>query len=163
MQRSAPTVYVGVYGYGFGDASKVAYDVFKSRGCWSIVASNHVVGKIIATMNISNATIAGVLGVCVHRSFPSWLHAFASPDYKHVDKVLEENAFWLAFLCAYLLSSIMSRIVLSAVDTIIVRLAECPDELERNQPELFAKLKEGWDVAFPNAAGIFDRRDNNSR
>mmetsp|Transcript_3468 Transcript_3468/g.9900 ORF Transcript_3468/g.9900 Transcript_3468/m.9900 type:complete len:162 (+) Transcript_3468:1574-2059(+) len=149
-----------MYGYGFVGASKVSFRILNANNCWSTLASNHSMDKIIATLSISNATIAAVCGVMINRSFPTWLHAFSSPLYKHEERVLEDIAFWLAFLCAFLLSSILSRTILSAVDTVIVGLVESPDDMQRNQPELFHKFKQEWNES-PEHGDVFHHAATN--
>mmetsp|Transcript_17579 Transcript_17579/g.49682 ORF Transcript_17579/g.49682 Transcript_17579/m.49682 type:complete len:566 (+) Transcript_17579:254-1951(+) len=147
-------VYVGIYGYDYLTAGSKVYRLFQARG-WSVILNDVLVsrGLQIATLLISVST--GLTSCIMYIVLPGWLDGYAAPSssaadtYQALKDVLANDGnttgihrtgFWLAFATGFgygaLLSSVLLKVVSSAVESVIVcfcyslafvSLSLCPD------------------------------------
>ena len=65
---------------------------------------------------------------------------------------------WIGFLLGMMygtgMSSVVFRVVSSAVDTIVVCFAEAPQIFQQHHPVLAQELVEAWRLVYPNECGL---------
>jgi len=132
-------VYVGVYGYGYRDASKRVMQLFRNRG-WEVIIADDLLSNSLSLVIIMNASLCSLIGL-----------AFTDRDDWFYDtENVRYPGMMLAFCIGLVISSIILIVIESAVNTVIVLFAESPSEFSSNHPELSSKMVEIWSLAYPD-------------
>jgi len=133
-------IYVGLYGYGYLEAGKNVFALFRNRG-WDAIIADDLVSKTLLLVCLVIALCSGGAGVL----FAVLLNIF--PGSNHQVNLL--ICFGFGFLVGVVLSSIFMGTVASAVNATIVLFAEAPSEFQTNYPELSEKMRAAWLEAYP--------------
>lgn len=155
-------VYVGLYGYKYMDAGKMAMSLFKSRG-WTAIVSHNLVGRCLSLMIFSIGAITLLTDTILIEMILG-----SSTDYKHIYASLG-GAFGqvvgplIAFACGVSIASATMNVVSSAVDTIVVCFAEAPAEFEENHPELSKTMNDAFTVAWPEFDLALDEEKDSTK
>mmetsp|Transcript_11421 Transcript_11421/g.28140 ORF Transcript_11421/g.28140 Transcript_11421/m.28140 type:complete len:386 (-) Transcript_11421:294-1451(-) len=136
-------VYVGLYGYGYIEAGKNVFSLFRNRG-WEAIIADDLVGNVFFFLSLCVGGICAAIGFAFDEdSPPGWFDDSPSPG--NIGAVCAG----LGFVAGLVLSSIMMSTIASAVNTVIVCFAEGPAEFEANHPELSRKMRETWLEFYP--------------
>jgi biotin transporter BioY len=138
-------VYVGLYGYDYLTAGKRVVSLFQQRG-WTTIINDDLVSRVLTLFNIVLALLTGCFGLWLNSVKPSWLDEFGSSAIF--------VAFGLPFIVGWALSNILTSVVASAVDTVVVGFAEAPMEFERNHPGLYTAMISAWQEVYPEEFGL---------
>ncbi|KAL3940220.1 MAG: hypothetical protein SGBAC_005204 [Bacillariaceae sp.] len=171
-------VYVGLYGYDYWTAGSKVFHLFKARG-WSVMLNDHLVARYLTLLQGLLSLLSAV--VC---QFWGWLfvirplsaaleqEAENDPDNQKYDparvSVLWYSFFWVGFVLGMSLSSVLFRLISSAVDTVVVCFAEAPNQLsvlgrQRRQqqqqrpvlkPSLANEMIMAWRQVYPQECGF---------
>jgi hypothetical protein len=134
---------VGLYGYGYMEAGKNVFTLFKNRG-WDAIIADDLVGNVLFLVSLVVGGISGVVGLIVETS----TDFFDSTD-GNVSTNTSTFAFFLGFIVGLVICSILMSTIGSAVNTVIVLFAEAPAEFEQNYPDLSQQMRAAWLGAFP--------------
>jgi hypothetical protein len=131
-------VYVGVYGFGYMEAGKSVFQLFKNRG-WEAIIADDLVGNALGLVSL---IVGGIMGV-VSMLFVKWFDDAGSDD-----KVV---GFFIGFLIGLAICSILLSTVASGVNTVIVMFADAPADLQSNHPEISQKMRQIWSSIYPGS------------
>lgn len=140
--------YVGLYGYGFLDASYNASVLFDKRG-WSVIVSDDLVPNILL---IASVVIGGVTGC--------FANLISQLDELHVTSLEEPGLVSFAEGCiiGLVLTSVLFGVISSSVNTVIVCFAASPVDFEQNHPDLSREMRNAWREVWPDALDAVDPR-----
>jgi hypothetical protein len=129
---------VAIYGKDYCSAAKATWTLFKTRG-FEALANDNLIGSVLfigaLTVGMVCASV-GLLYVKLSNSIPQ--------DTGHYVTVAI-----VALLLGSWMYLILTEVITSGVATTFVCLAEDPATLQRQQPELYAKVLDTWpDVQF---------------
>ncbi|KAJ3277565.1 putative choline transporter, neither null mutation nor overexpression affects choline transport [Borealophlyctis nickersoniae] len=129
---------VAIYGKGYWQAGKDTWNLFMHRGLEAVINDN-LIGNVLFIGGLGVGLVSAGVG-----------YAFVRLNDNVPDTTVNYVVVCVvSFLVGLALFSIMTEVVTSGVATTFVCLAEDPATLARNQPLLFAKLRETWPgVAF---------------
>lgn len=133
-------IYVGMYGYGFGDASRRVNKMFRDRK-WEPVTSDHLLRNMFIICVILIAYIMGEIGKIV---------ADSSDFFEAAGKSADFEAQVAGVVIGYAFGSIVVTVITGAILTVIVLFAEKPDEFKEHHPELHDSMVEAYSRAYPN-------------
>jgi hypothetical protein len=140
--------YVGLYGYGFLDASEHASELFEKRG-WTLIVSDDLVPNILL---ITSLVIGGVTGCFAHLISQMYgLHVSSLEDTGVV-------SFVEGVVIGLVLTSVLFGVISSSVNTVIVCFAASPVDFENNHPELSHEMRSAWREVWPGALDVMDDR-----
>mmetsp|Transcript_4910 Transcript_4910/g.12002 ORF Transcript_4910/g.12002 Transcript_4910/m.12002 type:complete len:585 (+) Transcript_4910:122-1876(+) len=132
-------VYVGLYGYGFVEASSKVLSLFQARG-WSLIIADYLVDKVLLTVSICVGIITGIIGAVLATAMEQ-------------DGAVVAAAFVLSTTIGFILCSCLFGLVSSAVNVVIVCFAEAPAEFQSNHPMLSQQMIDAWREAYPTEFG----------
>lgn len=132
-------VYVGLYGYGFVEASKSVVTLFKNRG-WTAIIADTLVDTVLSMVCLCVGLITGVIGLIVGGAMQQ-------------GDVTLAVAFLVGMVIGFILCSTLFSLISSGVNTVIVCFAEAPGEFQANHPQLASQMIETWRQAYPNEFG----------
>ncbi|GAX25098.1 hypothetical protein FisN_10Lh298 [Fistulifera solaris] len=140
--------YVGLYGYGFLDASYNASVLFDKRG-WTVIVSDDLVPNILLIVSI---VIGGVTGC--------FAHLISQLDRLHVTSLEEPGlvSFVEGCIIGLVLTSVLFGVISSSVNTVIVCFAASPVDFEQNHPDLSREMRNAWREVWPGALDAIDLR-----
>jgi hypothetical protein len=140
--------YVGLYGYGFLDASHHASEIFEKRG-WTLIVSDDLVPNILL---ITSLVIGGVTGC--------FAHLISQMDGLQVSNLEEPGlvSFVEGVVIGLVLTSVLFGVISSSVNTVIVCFAASPVDFEDNHPELSHEMRSAWREVWPGALDVIDAR-----
>ena len=138
-------VYVGLYGYGYLEAGKNVFTLFKNRG-WSAIVADDLVGNVFFFLSLCVGLICSGIGYYSFNedSPDGWFENSPAPE------ATSAIVAGLGFIAGLVLSSILMSTLSSAVNTVIVCFAEAPAEFEANHPELSSQMREAWLDMYPD-------------
>lgn len=140
--------YVGLYGYGFMDASQHASELFEKRG-WTVIVSDDLVPNILL---MTSLVIGGVTGC--------FAHLIAQIDGFKITS-METNglaSFAEGTVIGVVLTSVLFAVISSSVNTVIVCFAASPVDFEENHNELSHEMRSAWREVWPGALDVMDVR-----
>mmetsp|Transcript_22128 Transcript_22128/g.54726 ORF Transcript_22128/g.54726 Transcript_22128/m.54726 type:complete len:615 (+) Transcript_22128:113-1957(+) len=171
-------VYVGLYGYDYWTAGSKVFNLFKARG-WSVILNDHLITRYLtllqALLSLLSAVICQFWGwLFVIRPLSASLRQAAENDPANSNNnndpadmsVLWYSFFSIGFVLGMSLSSVLFRLISSAVDTIVVCFAEAPNQLSvlgrqvgpRQRPILKPSLANemilAWRQVYPQECGF---------
>ena len=131
--------YIGLYGYDYLTASQTVLQLFRDRG-WTALLTDRMVQRTLVLASIVVGLLTGAIGLLLAKLWPSWWLVFP-----------QKLAFvGPAILGAFLASLLLTSVVESAVDTVIIAFAERPSDLERNHPVLYHQMATAWRMVYPD-------------
>jgi len=134
-------IYVGVYGYGYLEAGKNVFELFRNRG-WEAVIADDLVGNALFLVSVIVGGLMGVVGIILEAT-TDWFED-AGGDATLV-------AFLLGFIVGLAVSSILLSTIASAVNCVIVMFADAPGDLQQNHPELSQRMRDTWSTIYPGS------------
>jgi len=132
-------IYVGLYGYGFIEASVNVLSLFQARG-WSSIIADYLVDTVLLMVSICVGILTGIIGALVGSVMQQGGAVMA-------------GAFLVGATIGFVLCSSLFGLVSSAVNTVIVCFAEAPSEFHSNHPQLSQQMILAWRDAYPNEFG----------
>jgi len=135
-------VYVGLYGFGYIEAGRNVIQLFQQKG-WTVVITDNLTEWALFMMSVVVGAVTGIIGLLASVANPNLLADLGE------DNASFAAAFFASFLVGVVFSSILMRVVQSAVNTVIVCFAESPAEFERNHPVLSSEMRSKWREALP--------------
>jgi hypothetical protein len=114
----------------------------KERGIDAIINDN-LVGNVLSTGAIVIGLFCGMVGLAFVRAMPLTVARTS----EHLS-AMYGLAFFIAFLIGTILSVVISEVIESGTATTFVCLAEDPDALRHNQPQLWEKIR----ATYPEVA-----------
>jgi len=133
-------VYVGLYGYGFGDASKRVNRMFRLRN-WEAVVSDHLLRNIFLLCIVCIAYIMGEIGKIVADSSDFFAGAKNAADFE---------AQIMGVIVGFVFGSLVVGAMTGAILAVIVLYAERPGDFDRNHPEVAEQMRTAYGKAYPN-------------
>jgi len=137
--------YVGLYGFDYVSSGKKAMELFQAKG-WTSIITDNLVHRSLSLVAIIIGALSGFLGMLLAKA-TGWAAT-----------TLGENAdgpvFVLCFLIGLSMAFILTSVVLSAVDTVIVAFAEAPAEFQTHHPALSNNMLRKWRQVFPDECGF---------
>ena len=132
-------IYVGLYGYGYMDAGKNVFTLFRNRG-WEAVIADDLINNTLFLLSLIVGGVMGGIGVLVE----------IASDFQSGgdDKAI---SFLIGFIVGLVITSICLSTIASAVNAIIVLFAEAPAEFQQNHPELSQKMRQTWSEIYPGS------------
>lgn len=132
-------VYVGLYGYGYIEAGKNVFSLFKNRG-WTTIISDSLVGRMLGMVcfciGLCNAAVAAVLTL-------------------GAEGIVVGFSALIGFTAGVVLSSMVFSVLISATNSIIVLFAEAPKEFQDNHPAMSREMQDTWSQAWPDVFSGF--------
>jgi len=135
------TVYVGLYGYDFLTAGQKTANLFAVRG-WTTIINDDLVSRVLWLSSWVLGGVTGTIGLLFSRLHPSWTEDLGSSQ--------TSTVFLVCFLIGTGTANIVTSIVASAVNTIIVAFGEAPEDFETNHPELYRQMVAAWRQVYPD-------------
>ena len=135
----AAFIYVGLYGYGYCEAGKNVFTLFKNRG-WEAIIADDLVSNTLFFVSVVVGGLAGSVGVILAVSTDWFANAGSNGQI---------YSFVIGFVVGLVLTSIAMSAIASAVNAVIVLFAEAPAEFQQNHPELSQKMRDTWQATFP--------------
>jgi hypothetical protein len=129
-------VYVGLYGYGFVEASINVLSLFKSRG-WSAIIADTLVDTVLMMLSFGVGLVTGLIGLIVAASMQQGSGTMA-------------GAFFVGMLIGVVFCSTLFGLISSGVNAVIVLFAESPAEFAVNHPQLSQEMLKTWREAYPD-------------
>mmetsp|Transcript_17181 Transcript_17181/g.35284 ORF Transcript_17181/g.35284 Transcript_17181/m.35284 type:complete len:536 (+) Transcript_17181:206-1813(+) len=133
-------IYVGLYGYGFIQASQNVIKLFQARG-WSSIIADYLIDTVLMMVSICVGIITGIIGALVGSVLMQQGGAALI------------GAFFVGAAIGFILCSALFSLVSSAVNTVIVCFAEAPTEFKSNHPQLSHQMILAWRDAYPTEFG----------
>lgn len=130
-------VYVGLYGYGFVEASLNVLQLFKARG-WTSIIADMLVDTVLLMVSLCVGVITGIVGAIVGGAM--------QPGRGDVIG----GAFVVGGIIGFVLCSTLFGLISSATNTVVVCFAEAPAEFHHNHPKLSSPMLLAWRDAYPN-------------
>lgn len=127
--------YVGLYGYGFIEASINVLHLFQARG-WSAIIADTLVDTVLFMLSICGGLVTGVIGILIATAMGQGTETLA-------------GAFLVGMIIGIVLCSTLFGLVSSATNTIIVCFAEAPQEFQANHPVLSEQMLDAWRKVYP--------------
>lgn len=140
--------YIGLYGYSYLDAGKGVVELFQSRG-WTTYVTEDIASNVTFFGTLMTGVLTGGLGVLLNSTA---FHLFEDSEDASKDWI----AFGVAGVTGLVIGGIMMNLVSGAVNTVIVCMAEMPDELQANHPKYSQAMRYGWLKAFPSCGLKYD-------
>lgn len=139
-------VYVGIYGYDYATAGRKVITLFRAQG-WTNIINDQLVYRTFLILNIIIAAITGVAGMTIAAMNPSLIQ-----DNSHgIDKSSAWGiVFVSSFFIGFAMANVLTSVIASAVDTVIVCFAEAPEDFRDNYPELHQKMENAWRKIYPD-------------
>jgi hypothetical protein len=134
-------IYVGLYGYGYLDAGKNVFTLFRNRG-WEALITDDLVANTLLLVSLVVGGVVGCIALIIQAT--SDLFDDAGGDAKII-------SFLLGFIVGLMICSIVMSTIGSAVNAVIVLFAEAPAEFQQNYPELSTKMRATWAEIFPGS------------
>jgi Plasma-membrane choline transporter len=128
-------VYVGLYGYGFVEASINVLNLFKSRG-WTAIIADTLVDTVLMMFSFGVGLLTGLVGLIVAASMQQGGATMA-------------GAFFVGMLIGLVFCSTLFGLISSGVNAVIVLFAESPAEFAANHPQLSQEMLKTWREAYP--------------
>jgi len=138
--------YVGMYGYGFGEAGRHATELFRKRG-WTTIVTDDLIPNVLFIVSLVIGGVTGCFGLLVEA-----LDGFAFTD---LDRPVV-TAFFIGLAVGIVLSSVLFGIISSSVNAIIVCFASSPVEFQQNHPDLSNDMRSAWREVWPGCMDIVD-------
>lgn len=140
-------VYVGIYGYGFKQAGKAVFELFKERG-WDAIINDNLIENVLGlgslVVGVLTAGIADLIVFLFQKDF-GWDGASTNINMIYLITGVVSGLIGMS-LCM-----IMMSIIDSAVATVFVCWAENPSALQTGYPDWHGKLMSAWCKAYPQA------------
>jgi hypothetical protein len=134
-------VYVGLYGYGYIEAGKNVFTLFRNRG-WEAIIADDLVGNTLFLVSIVVGAFMGVLSLVL--AVTTDLFEDAGGNEKGV-------AFLLGFIVGMVITSILMSTIGSGVNAVVVLFAEAPAEFQQNHPVLSQQMIQVWRTVYPGS------------
>jgi len=163
--RGHISVYVGIYGFDYMTAGSKVYALFQARG-WSVVLNDVLVARSLQIITLLVSVCTGVTSVLLYILVPTWWDGVPEDSEPSHDMIDADHTIfamhhcrscWITFAvgCIYgaLLSSVVLKVVSSAVETVIVCFAENPNALRENHPEHSRSMTQAWRKVYPEEFG----------
>jgi hypothetical protein len=135
-------VYVGIYGYGFANAGKKVFSLFKDRG-WTAIINDDLIENVLSLASVVVGLLCAAVG-CAVIGFK--IVAF--------DSGVMTQAYIIVGLLSFFIGMFMSMVVMTIIDTavaaIFVCFAEDREALSRHQPQLYADFVGAWNEFHPD-------------
>ncbi|KAG7359953.1 plasma-membrane choline transporter family protein [Nitzschia inconspicua] len=128
-------IYVGLYGYGFVEASVNVLNLFNSRG-WSAIIADTLVDTVLLMVSLSVGLLTGLIGLIVAAAMQQGGGSLV-------------GAFFIGMLIGVVFCSTLFGLISSGVNAVIVLFAESPAEFAVNHPELSREMLKTWREAYP--------------
>lgn len=135
-------VFVGLYGLNYVDAGKGVFELFQEKG-WSSIISDDLCDRVLTLITVGVGLLTGLVGIIFAYSDENLLKALDLGEYEKLD------AFFIGLVVGCVFCSILMSVVGAAVNCVIVCFADSPREFQANHPELSAKMREAWIMAWP--------------
>lgn len=137
-------IYVGLFGYSFGEASQRANAMFKAQG-WYPIITDHLLRNVFVMADISLGLLMGGIGGSL-TSFTSILDSLG--------KNAEIVGAVIGFVIGLTVGAIMLASITGSVQAVVVLFAEARDELEETHPTIHIKLRKAYKKAYPDLIRI---------
>lgn len=157
---------MGLYGYDYLTAGQKVVRLFQERG-WTTIIQDDLIQRALQMVTLGLGLTMAVLSVAWATVHPSWVAAWdttatattsTNDDYNHDDDGLSQTSWIVTFgfslLMGLAVGHLLTGVVSSAVDTVLVAWAEAPLELERHYPGLYAAQVAAWRQAYPREFGM---------
>lgn len=128
-------IYVGLYGYGFVEASINVLNLFKSRG-WTAIIADTLVDTVLMMLSFCVGLLTGLIGLIVASAMQQ-------------DSSTLVGAFIVGMLIGVVFCSTLFGLISSGVNAVIVLFAESPAEFAANHPQLSQEMLKTWREAYP--------------
>ena len=138
--------YVGLYSYGFLEASRRVTELFKMRG-WTMIASDELVPNILLMFSLVIGGITGCFGYLVAELTDTDILSLNEPG---------PVSFITGAVVGLALTSVLFGVISSAVNTVLVCFASSPVDLARNHPEISDEMRDAWREVWPGALDAVD-------
>mmetsp|Transcript_15715 Transcript_15715/g.36096 ORF Transcript_15715/g.36096 Transcript_15715/m.36096 type:complete len:549 (-) Transcript_15715:393-2039(-) len=137
--------YVGLYGFDYVSSGKKAMELFEARG-WTTIVTDNLVQRSLSLVAIVVGAISGFVGMLLAKTTGC---AVATLGEDH-----DGTVFLACFGIGTSMAVVLMRVVLSAVDTVVVAFAEAPAEFQTHHPALSNHMVQKWRQVFPNECGF---------
>jgi hypothetical protein len=137
-------VYIGLYGYGYLDAGKNVFTLFRNRG-WMALITDCLVANTLLLFSLVVGSVVGCIALIVEST---------SDFFDDAGGNAKTYSFLLGFIVGVMICNIVMSTVGSAVNTVIVLFAEAPAEFQQNYPELSTKMRATWAEIFPGSVEV---------
>lgn len=134
-------IYVGLYGYGYLEAGKNVFRLFKNRG-WEAIIADDLVQNALLLMSLLVGAIMGCIALILEVT--TGLFNNAGGDAKAV-------SFLLGFVVGLVITSVALSTIGSGVNAVIVLFAEAPREFQQNYPDLSNRMRQTWSQVYPGS------------
>jgi hypothetical protein len=139
--------YVGLYGFDYISSGKKAMDLFQAKG-WTAIVTDNLIQRSLTLVALVVGASCGFLVMLLAKA-TGW----ATPMLGEV--ATNDGAVFLVFsVIATSMALILNKVVLSAVDTVIVAFAEAPAEFQTHHPALSNNMIQKWRMVFPDECGF---------
>lgn len=128
-------IYVGLYGYGFIEASINVLSLFKARG-WTSIIADMLIDTVLLMVSLCVGVITGIIGAIVGSVMQQ-------------GNTVIGGAFLVGMIIGIVLCSTLFSLISSAVNAVIVCFAEAPKEFQDNHPQLSQQMLLAWRNAYP--------------
>mmetsp|Transcript_15710 Transcript_15710/g.43342 ORF Transcript_15710/g.43342 Transcript_15710/m.43342 type:complete len:497 (+) Transcript_15710:85-1575(+) len=134
-------VYVGIYGYGYCEAGKNVFTLFKNRG-WEAIIADDLVANTLGLVGLFVGAIMGCIGLILDATTD--LYDDAGGDSAAI-------AFILGLIIGLFIASIALSTFGSGVNAVIVLFAEAPADFQQNHPDLSNRMRQIWAEVYPGS------------
>ena len=138
-------VYIGLYGYDYLTAGRNVIGLFRQRG-WTAIINDQLVYRVLTLIGLVIGCLTGLFGVLLNKA-TGWANASVGAD-------AHGTIFMLSSVLGWSLAMVVMGVVQSAVDTIIVSLAEAPQEFQMHHPALSQQVMTAWRQVYPNECNV---------
>mmetsp|Transcript_4099 Transcript_4099/g.9223 ORF Transcript_4099/g.9223 Transcript_4099/m.9223 type:complete len:559 (-) Transcript_4099:534-2210(-) len=142
--------YIGLYGFDYVSSGKKAMELFQARG-WTTIVTDNLIYRSLLLVAIVAGGISAFLGVLLAKA-TGWASTTSLGENTNTNS--DGTVFLLLFLIGVSMSYILMKVVLSAVDTVIVAFAEAPAEFNTHHPALYNNMIQKWRLVFPDECGF---------
>jgi hypothetical protein len=127
--------YIGMYGYSFSEGGEKAIQLFETRE-WLTVVNDNLIHNVLLMASIVIGGSAGIFGVLVEEMDGYAFTSFHKPII---------TAFLIGSVLGFILSNVLlSGVVGSALNTVLVCFAAGPFEFHKNHALLSEEMRDVW-------------------
>mmetsp|Transcript_8204 Transcript_8204/g.9554 ORF Transcript_8204/g.9554 Transcript_8204/m.9554 type:complete len:543 (+) Transcript_8204:1-1629(+) len=138
-------IFVGIYGTTYLQSGQRVLELFKARGCTSII-SNGLASYVLGTVVMVVGLICGILG---------WIVIYTT-SFMNMNLWV---AFWAWFIMGAIIASVMMNAVQGAIKAIVVCYFDHPGKMYQSHPQETRALADAIELLFPQVT-VFAFSDN---
>eukprot|EP00535_Pseudo-nitzschia_heimii_P000613 CAMPEP_0197178808 /NCGR_PEP_ID=MMETSP1423-20130617/3972_1 /TAXON_ID=476441 /ORGANISM="Pseudo-nitzschia heimii, Strain UNC1101" /LENGTH=522 /DNA_ID=CAMNT_0042628621 /DNA_START=188 /DNA_END=1756 /DNA_ORIENTATION=- len=137
--------YVGLYGFDYISSGKKVVELFEAKG-WNNIITDNLVHRSLTLVAVVVGAMTGFLGMLLAKVTGWATSTFGAES--------DGAVFSVCFLIGLSMAMILMKVVLAAVDTVIVAFAEAPGEFQTHHPALANNMILKWRRVFPDECGF---------